>query len=278
MKSKHFAKINLHLHTYYSDGIYSPLRIVKEAKKRGFFAIAVTDHNEINGSIKAIKYGEKHKIIVFGGVELYFSVNGHLYELLALFNNPEALKKFYNAFRFKNYFVPSYQSIEMVADMIKEYEGVAIAPHPYGRKGIYRDRKESIIPRINIEVLNAFTGKFRNRKAKRNCDEGLCHEFGAADLHFFPGSIDFAYTQIRSEEPITREALWENLRLTSRTIEFIPKGKCYWPQRIMIQKVLCGIKICEYMPRQFFQFMLKKPKHLKMVQKESQVVEAKKGV
>jgi hypothetical protein len=45
----------------------------------------------------------------------------------------------------------------------------------------------------------------------------------------------------------------------------------------MIQKVLCGIKICEYMPRQFFQFMLKKPKHLKMVQKESQVVEAKKG-
>lgn len=268
MKSKHFEKINLHLHTYYSDGIYSPKKLVKLAKKRGFFAVAITDHNEIAGSLKAVKYGKKLGITVFGGVETYFSVEGRLYELLALFNETGALNKFYKDFRYVNYFIPSYESVESVAQMIREYGGVAIAPHPYGRKGIYRDKKGTIIPNINIEVLNAFTGMFRNRKAKRNCNEGLCHEFGAADLHFYPGSIDCAFTQVSSQNPITAEELWENLRLTKNTMEFKPKGKCYLPQRIIIQKFLCGIKICEYMPRQFVYFMINKSRLVKLAQKE----------
>jgi hypothetical protein len=271
MKHKHFKKINLHLHTYYSDGIYSPKQVVKQAKKRGFFAIAITDHNDISGSIKAVKYGQKYGINVFPGVELYFSSQGNLYELLALFNDAETLKKFYNDFRYVNYFVPSYESVKKVADLVTGYGGVVIAPHPYGRKGIYRDRKGPIIPQINVEVLNAFTGKFRNRKAKQNCNAGLCHEFGAADLHFYPGSLNRAYTRIVSRRKITVKELWENLRLTKQTIEFKPKGSFYWPQRILIQKILCSIKICEYMPRQFVQFMLCHHKNLKWAEKEKTV-------
>ena len=41
--------IDLHTHSYYSDGTFSPEALVVEAKKRGLQAIALTDHDTIDG-------------------------------------------------------------------------------------------------------------------------------------------------------------------------------------------------------------------------------------
>ncbi len=42
-------KIDLHTHTFYSDGFYRPLELVKKAKEAKIDILSITDHNNING-------------------------------------------------------------------------------------------------------------------------------------------------------------------------------------------------------------------------------------
>ena len=46
-------KIDLHIHTNYSDGIFSPEEIVAIALKRKVPKIAITDHDCVNGIVVA---------------------------------------------------------------------------------------------------------------------------------------------------------------------------------------------------------------------------------
>ena len=41
--------VDLHLHTTASDGVMSPSEIVRYAKAKGLQAIAITDHDTIEG-------------------------------------------------------------------------------------------------------------------------------------------------------------------------------------------------------------------------------------
>ena len=50
-------KLDLHIHSHYSeDGIGSPKEIIKNLKKRGLNGMSITDHNSVEGSLKALKY------------------------------------------------------------------------------------------------------------------------------------------------------------------------------------------------------------------------------
>src|SRR5258708_191918 len=40
---------DLHLHTNFSDGTYSPEELTAEAKRYGFAAVALTDHDTVDG-------------------------------------------------------------------------------------------------------------------------------------------------------------------------------------------------------------------------------------
>lgn len=64
--------IDLHTHSTCSDGTLSPSELVKLAKEKGLAAIALTDHDTIDGLHEAIKAGEKYGIEVITGIE--FSV------------------------------------------------------------------------------------------------------------------------------------------------------------------------------------------------------------
>ncbi len=61
---------DLHLHTNFSDGILSPEQLVLKAKSAGLSAIAITDHDTINGIAPAIKAGKKYNLEVIPGIEL----------------------------------------------------------------------------------------------------------------------------------------------------------------------------------------------------------------
>ncbi|MFH1714884.1 MAG: PHP domain-containing protein [Elusimicrobiota bacterium] len=63
-------KIDLHIHSYYSDGLLSPERIVKLAKGKGLSAIALTDHDTIQGIGEILDYAKANKIEIIPGVEL----------------------------------------------------------------------------------------------------------------------------------------------------------------------------------------------------------------
>ena len=66
--------LEMHSHTVFSDGSMSPEQIVEWAIAYGYTAIAVTDHNNIEGGLRAKAYAEdkgynESTILVIPGVE-----------------------------------------------------------------------------------------------------------------------------------------------------------------------------------------------------------------
>ncbi len=66
--------IDLHTHSTCSDGTLHPSEVVKLAKEKGLSAIALTDHDTIDGLHEAIETGRNIGIEVITGIE--FSVAG----------------------------------------------------------------------------------------------------------------------------------------------------------------------------------------------------------
>lgn len=62
--------IDLHTHTNFSDGTKSPFQLVNYAKNMGLSAIAITDHDTVDGIDEAIKAGMEVGIEVVPGIEI----------------------------------------------------------------------------------------------------------------------------------------------------------------------------------------------------------------
>jgi hypothetical protein len=62
--------IDLHLHSNKSDGLDSPKELVKKASELQLRAIAITDHDTIDGVEEFLSAGEKKRIITIPGIEL----------------------------------------------------------------------------------------------------------------------------------------------------------------------------------------------------------------
>ena len=100
MKRKIVA--DLHNHTTLSDGEFTPEELIKKARSLGLKAIAVTDHDTLNGLKTAMTAGEKLGIEVIPGVEIsirfkrpFFTGTLHLlcYFSVDTFYNEELMTK-----------------------------------------------------------------------------------------------------------------------------------------------------------------------------------------
>ena len=61
--------IDLHTHTVYSDGTFTPRELLELARDRGLDVVAVTDHDSTNGLMEATASGAELDIEVVPGVE-----------------------------------------------------------------------------------------------------------------------------------------------------------------------------------------------------------------
>ena len=61
---------DLHLHTRYSDGNFTPRELVQHAARLGFAAIAVTDHDTVDAIPEALSAGEEFGIEIIPGAEI----------------------------------------------------------------------------------------------------------------------------------------------------------------------------------------------------------------
>ncbi|MEA3305320.1 MAG: PHP domain-containing protein, partial [Candidatus Omnitrophota bacterium] len=61
---------DLHIHTLYSDGTFTPREVVELAHKQGFLAIAITDHDCIDGIEPSIAHAAKYGMEIIPAVEL----------------------------------------------------------------------------------------------------------------------------------------------------------------------------------------------------------------
>ncbi len=99
-------KIDLHTHTYYSDGIYKPLDLIKEATNKKIGIISITDHNNVNGvkEILTTKDPLPENIKIIPGVELTAQhPRGHMH-ILGYDINPKsrAMNEILNEYKTQN--------------------------------------------------------------------------------------------------------------------------------------------------------------------------------
>ena len=74
---------DLHLHTRYSDGSYTPEELVREAAGHKFAAIAVTDHDTLDAIPESLYAGEEFGVEVIAGVEVTCRVETQEIHMLA---------------------------------------------------------------------------------------------------------------------------------------------------------------------------------------------------
>lgn len=76
--------IDLHTHTTASDGTYTPTDLVAYAKEKGLKAVAITDHDTIDGLAEAMEAGKTYGIKVIPGVEISAEYMGSDLHMLGL--------------------------------------------------------------------------------------------------------------------------------------------------------------------------------------------------
>lgn len=106
---------DLHIHSIYSSDATTTVRaILKQASDAGLDVIAVTDHDEIRGSMEAQQLAPKYGIEVIPGAEIS-TKEGHLVAL------------------FINSLPPAGMSLTDTLLQIGRQGGIAIAPHPFNK-------------------------------------------------------------------------------------------------------------------------------------------------
>jgi hypothetical protein len=193
--------------------VITPEDLIFYAKKHGLDAVAITDHNRIDGALKIAK--EKDFLII-PGIEIS-SLNGHIIGL----NLREV--------------IPAKLTADETVDRIHEAGGIAVACHPI------TFFKESLRKHTNskfdaVEVINASAFPFRY-SVKHG--EYLASQLGKAqtagsDAHYGP-EIGCAYTLVDAELELEKviKALTEGLCK--------PLGRAI-PLRIRLKREIFSLK------------------------------------
>ncbi|MDR2202806.1 MAG: PHP domain-containing protein, partial [Nitrososphaerota archaeon] len=172
-------RADLHVHTTYSsDSLITPKDLIYYAKKNGLNAVAVTDHNYLEGAVKIAK--EVKDFLVIPGMEISSS-EGHIVALNIKESIPRGLT-----------------AIETV-ERIHDADGVAIACHPYVYfKGCLRNAVCNAFDAI--EVINARAFPFQNsvKKAREAAERYQLSQVAGTDAHYGP-QIGYGYTTIDVE-------------------------------------------------------------------------------
>lgn len=169
--------IDPHVHSEDSYDGKEPVELILEhAEDIGLDAVVITDHDEIDESLRAAEIASEYGLIGVPGVEVSTS-HGHL---LAIGVEEKPRKR-----------QPFMDTVERV----RELGGAAVVPHPFQvtRHGVKKKRIEDC---DGIEVYNAwlFTG-YRNRRARTFASKNGYPRVGASDAHSIT-MVGRAYTEI----------------------------------------------------------------------------------
>ncbi len=79
--------VDLHVHSYFSDGTYTPAELIEYAVKKGLRAMALTDHDTTAGleEIREAALNTENAPEIVNGVELSTDLDGHDIHIVGLF-------------------------------------------------------------------------------------------------------------------------------------------------------------------------------------------------
>ncbi len=171
------VRVDLHSHTCWSpDAQTTPAQLIERAAEVGIDRIAVTDHGEIEGALRA-QAVDPERIIV--GEEIRCRCRTELIGLFLTDRIPEGLP------------------IESVVERIRDQGGLVYAPHPWAylvRPG--RHARRAVQSADIVEVFNsrAFWGRW-NRLAAQSAADYDRVAASSSDAHF-PYEIGRAWTVV----------------------------------------------------------------------------------
>ena len=179
------------MHTNFSDGWPTPFDLVEHARVTGLDVIAVTDHDTIEGALRACDHAAaRSKLQVIVGEEVS-SRNGHIVGL------------------FLERRVRPGMSAAATVHAIHDQGGLAIAVHPFWRTQ-RRARGGAVhgvgwlaaeLPFDAIEVENATPGFYVFNHLARRLSMGLgCAEVGGSDAHILD-AVGRAFTEFPGRTP-----------------------------------------------------------------------------
>lgn len=173
-------KADLHVHTTYSsDSLITPKDLVYYSKKQGLDAVAVTDHNKLEGALKIAKETD---FLVIPGMEVSSS-EGHIVAL-----NVSEL-------------IPRGLSAADSVERIHRAGGVAIACHPHVLfKGCLKGNVCEAFDAIEIINARAFPFKRSVKKATQTAERFHLSQVAGTDAHYGP-QIGYSYTLIETSKP-----------------------------------------------------------------------------
>jgi len=175
-------KLDLHVHSKYSeDGIGSPKDIIKSLQKKGINGVAITDHNTIEGGLKALKVAPKD-FIVIPALEIS-TANGHIIGLNLKENVPRGL------------------TIEETVEKIIELGGTPMVPHLFrSMSGIKKENLKKVINKVPaIEVFNACSTPQSNLKTAKIAKRYNLGGTGGSDSHD-PKYAGYGYTIVETTD------------------------------------------------------------------------------
>lgn len=175
-------KIDLHVHTNFSDGLYSPEQVLALAKDRDYDVIAIADHDNIDGYLQVKDYAVELDIELIPAVEVSTLERGRDVHILAYYFNIEnkilldLLGKIYNS---------RYSRAEKIIEKLNE-------------KNVF----------IDIEKVKSFAGRNNYLGRPHICraliEAGYCNDkYEAFDSYL--GEDCFAY--VPKYAPTSREAI-----------------------------------------------------------------------
>lgn len=77
--------VDLHTHTVFSDGLFTPEELVAEAARLELTALAVTDHDAVGGIDRALAVGRQLQVEIVPGVEMSCNTKGVDVHVLAYY-------------------------------------------------------------------------------------------------------------------------------------------------------------------------------------------------
>lgn len=175
-------KLDLHVHSHYSgDAQGSPEQIIKKLIKKGIHGASITDHNTVEGSLKALKVKPKDFIII-PGVEIS-TADGHFIALGIKENIPRNL--------------PVEETLEKILDM----GGIPVVPHLFRKmSGIKENKLKKIHKRLSaMEVFNSCSLPKTNKRTSKIAKKYNLGGTGGSDSHQ-PEYAGYGYTVIKNSE------------------------------------------------------------------------------
>ena len=132
-KEQFFDKVNLHIHSNFSDGALKPEEIVKQADDLGLEYISITDHNTVNAYLETDLLNYEH---IIPGIEFDCWYNTIFFHLLAygIDVHSEDLKPFLAKTKRETEAdwirIFANRDIKKLIEAIHNANGIAVLAHP----------------------------------------------------------------------------------------------------------------------------------------------------